>query len=100
MRMSETATTHYSSMCEILGELWLDYRVDDKFQDFVSYNDLGLPLAYCIVNGIVPSTSIAENYVKETFAIFLAALDIEDVGFDSLNSMLEAADGFDTELAI
>lgn len=82
--------TSTEKQAEILSDLWLNYRQDEEFADFVEYNDLGLPLAYAINAGIVPLTDRAREFVEETFALLLAGLDItEDTGFDSLDDLLE-----------
>ena len=74
---------------EILSDLWLNFRSEPDFQDFIEYNDLGLPLAYAINAKIVPLTEKAEGFVNETFALLLAGLDVEeDTGFDSLDDIL------------
>jgi hypothetical protein len=89
--MSETNTTPYSSKCDILADLWMNYRADEEFQDFLEYNDLGLPIAYAISNGIVQSSPLAEEYINESFDLLLTALEIEeDTGFDSLDSLLSS----------
>jgi hypothetical protein len=80
--------TTYSNKCEILAELWTDYRDDEEFTDFIDYNDLGLPLAYAIANGIVESNQIAEGFVLETFRLLILGLEMEDTGFDSLSDIL------------
>jgi hypothetical protein len=67
----------------------MDYRGDVEFQDFIEYNDLGLPLAYAISEGIVEKTEIASNFINEAFDILLAALGVEDTGFESLEDMLD-----------
>ncbi len=83
--------TTYSNKCLILSELWLDYRNDDEFKDFVEYNDIGLPLAYAVANSIVPSTDLAEKFISETFDLLLAGLGIaEDTGFEYLEDLFEA----------
>jgi hypothetical protein len=87
--MSESATTHFSDRCNILADLWLNYRADEEFKDFLDYNDIGLPLAYMIANGIVQSVPMSENFINETFDLLLAALGIEDLGFTSLDEMLD-----------
>jgi hypothetical protein len=84
-------STSYTNKCEILAELWLNYRADEEFADFVEYNDLGLPLAYLIANNIVKSTEMAKKFVEETFDLFLASLEIEDTGFDNIDELLELA---------
>ena len=82
------SSTPFSSKCIILGELWLNYRDDEEFTDFVEYNDLGLPLAYLLAEGIVTSTNKTEVFVNETWDLFLEALDIPDTGFTNLDEML------------
>ena len=42
----------------------MEYRDDVEFKDFIEYNDLGLPLAYAIAEGIVEKTDIASNFIK------------------------------------
>jgi hypothetical protein len=86
------SSTNYSDKCSILAELWLNYRSDEEFQDFIEYNDLGLPLAYAIDNDIVKSTEMAQRFVEETFDLFLASLGLlDDTGFDNLDDLLELA---------
>jgi hypothetical protein len=84
--------TSYKEKVSILADLWIEYRNDTNFSDFVEYNDLGLPLAYAIDNAIVESTDMAANFITETFALLLEALDIEeDTGFETLDDLLEEA---------
>ena len=90
--MADTTATHYSNQCDILAELWMNYRTDTEFQDFTEYNDLGLPLAYAISNNIVKSTEMAQRFIEETFDIFLAGLDVEDTGFETLDEILGLAE--------
>lgn len=85
--MTESITTPFSKQAEILGELWLNYRNDENFKDFVEYNDIGLPIAYAIANGIVGSTETAERFVNETFDLLLTALDVDDTGFETLDDI-------------
>jgi hypothetical protein len=89
--VSEFKTT-YEDKASILADLWLNYRNDTNFADFVEYNDLGLPLAYAIDNEIVESTDMAARFIEETFDLLLAGLDIdEDTGFETLDDLLEEA---------
>ena len=62
--MTDSTTTPYSDRCFILGELWLNYRDEEQFQDFLNYNDVGLPLAYLIAEGIVENTKQAEQFIN------------------------------------
>ena len=72
----------------ILADLWLNYRDDSEFTDFVEYNDLGLPLSYMIANGIVERNEIADQFVSETFDLLLAGLAVEDEDFETLDDIL------------
>ena len=87
-----TNSTSYTDKCSILAELWLNYRTDPEFQDFIEYNDIGLPLAYSIDNDIVKSTEMAQRFVEETFDVFLASLNVEDTGFENLDDLLAKAE--------
>jgi hypothetical protein len=82
----------FSDKCGILGQFWFEYRDDVKLEEFISYNDIGLPLAWFIATGVVTPNPIAEDYVNETFDLFLAALELtdEDIeGLDTLEELLE-----------
>jgi hypothetical protein len=83
--------TDIESKCRILGKLWMDYRDDSEFVDFIEYNDLGLPMAYLVDSDLVKMTNKGEIFVEETFELFLQSLKIEDTGFTDLEEVLEAA---------
>jgi hypothetical protein len=87
--VSEKITPLYSR-AEILADLWMNYRGDEEFEDFIEYNDLGLPLSYALVNKIISEpTETLERMVDETFDLLLAALEISnDDGFESLDDLL------------
>ena len=82
--------TSFESMCSILAELWSNYRQDKELQDFIEYNDLGLPLAFLIDSNLVDASPMAKNYVVETWEIFLAALGLEnDIEWKSLEQIFK-----------
>jgi hypothetical protein len=84
--------TLYENKLQILSDLWLNYADDQNFEEFIEYNNLGLPLAYAISEGIVESTEIAAGFVSETFELLLAGLAIpEDTGFENLDEMIQEA---------
>ena len=85
-------TTDFSNKISILAELWMNYREDDHLDDFMEYNDLGLPMAYLLMNEIVLPSQQAAVYIDETFDLLLSALSVEDKGFESLDELLAAAD--------
>lgn len=81
--------TTFENKLNILSQLWLDYRDDEEFADFIEYNDIGLPLSYIIAEGIANKTERSVQYINETFDLLLASLEIEDEGFESLNDLFE-----------
>lgn len=89
--MTDHSTTPFSKRCEILSDIWLNYRKDKEFQDFVDYNDLGLPLSYLITVDLVTPSPDAKVFVDETWDVLLSALEIEDIGFETVNDMFEAS---------
>jgi len=91
--MSEQTETTFEDKASILADLWLNYRQDVEFADFIEYNDIGLPLAYAIANDIVKTTDIATRFIEETFDLLLVGLGIEnDTGFEVLEDLLESAE--------
>jgi hypothetical protein len=87
--MSDENKTPLSDRADILAELWIQYKDDDDFRDFIEYNDLGLPLAYAVSHGIVEMNDQLELFVNESFDLLLSGLSLEDTGFDSLPDLLE-----------
>jgi hypothetical protein len=87
-------STPITNKADILADLWQDYRNDEDFQDFIEYNDLGLPLAYAVSNGIVESNPMVEQFIDESFRLLLLGLEIkEDTGFETLDDILSAPMG-------
>jgi hypothetical protein len=81
----------FSDKCGILGQFWFEFRDDEKLKDFIVYNDIGLPLAWFIATGVVTANPMAEDFIDETFNLFLAALNVteEEVEpFDNLEALL------------
>lgn len=86
--MSDIPTNHFSRKCEILADLWLNHRSDDEFQDFIEYNDIGLPLAYAFTEELAKPTEISTKYIEETFALLVEALELNpDLEYESLDEM-------------
>ena len=95
--MTENTSPTFTKKCEILSELWLDYRQDEQFQDFIEYNDIGLPLSYFVEAEIVQATEIAREYISETFRLLAVALGLDsDKDWESLNQMLDEANELGT----
>jgi hypothetical protein len=72
----------------ILGELWINYRDDEDFSNFIEYNDIGLPLAYFVAEGLVSeATALGEQYIIETFEMFAEALDMTEEEIEVLDEI-------------
>ena len=82
--------TTFENKCLILADLWLNYRDDDDFQDFIQYNDMGLPLAYALSEGIVKGTELSNKFIDETFDLLLGGLGVDDEDWQSLDDLLMA----------
>lgn len=90
--MTESIFPTFSKKCEILSDIWFGYRDDSEFQDFIEYNDLGLPLAYAIHGEIVQATELAKQYINETFYLLAEALGVSaDLDWEDLDQMLESS---------
>ena len=84
-----TTTTELASKCDILNDIWINHSENEWLEDFIEINDLGLPMAYFISNGIVEATPLAVEIIDATFADLLELLDVEDVGFTSLSDIVK-----------
>jgi len=81
------ATTDFSKKCEILGQFYMEYREDTKLKNFLEYNDIGLPLAFLAAENLSIPTDQGQDFVNETWKIFLETLEIEDEGYEDLESI-------------
>jgi hypothetical protein len=78
----------FQNKVTILAELWMNYRDDDELKDFIEYNDIGLPLAYLLMNEIVLPSEQSAIYINETYDLFVSSLAVEDKEWQSLDEML------------
>jgi hypothetical protein len=92
-RVGMANITAFDIRCEILSDLWMEYRDDEAFKELIEYADLGFPLAYAIFNGIVPRVEQAEDFINGTFDLLLQSLGVEDTGFENLNGLFDTAEG-------
>jgi hypothetical protein len=82
----------FDNKVSILAELWMNYRDDKQLEDFIEYNDLGLPMAYFLMNELVLPTKQSEIYINETYDLLLASLGVDDVDYESLDELLGATE--------
>ena len=83
--------TEFSSKCEILGKFYSNYAAEKDFQDFMEFNDIGLPLAYFVSENLCEVSDDGVRYINETFDLFLASLELNDTGFANLEDVFLAA---------
>jgi hypothetical protein len=82
--------TNFSNKVAILADLWINYRDDENFEDFISYNDLGLPLGYIVNTELATPTDQGMLYINETFDLLCAALELDlEKDYESLQQMFE-----------
>ncbi len=75
----------FADKAGILGQLWIEFRGDEDFSDFMEYNDLGLPLSYMVAEGLVKECSpVGEDMIDETFKMFSALLELTDEDIENL----------------
>ena len=87
--MSEDSKeTTFENKCNILSELWVDYRDEKDLQDFISYNDLGLPLGFLVAESLVTPSQRANDMIEETFVLLLASLEVDDTGFETFDELM------------
>ena len=82
---------NFADRCGILGQFWYDFRDNETVKPFIDYNDVGMPLAWFIATGVVTPLPMAEEYINETFAMFLQAMEVTEedvVDVDNLDDLL------------
>ena len=77
---------------EILAELWMDYRDEEYFADFMTYADLGLPLSYLLRENVVTRNPETDRFIGDTWEMFLSLVALEDTGFETLGDVLVETD--------
>lgn len=84
-------TTTIENKHGILADIWMNWRNEEEFEEFIRYNDLGLPIAYLVTMNIVKKTELSDNFISDTFSTLLQGLGVEDSGFESLEDVLQKA---------
>jgi len=87
-KQRSSTKTPFDNKVEILATLWNVHRDNKELQDFIEYNDIGLPLAYFVAEGLVTINDEARIYINETFDLLLEATGNEDIGFESLDEIV------------
>lgn len=77
--------TRFSNVCKTLGQLWVFYRDEskkhDEWDEFFTWADIGLPLAYAVDQGYVTSLKKeGKDVVVETWNVFCEMIAIDPNG--------------------
>lgn len=75
----------------ILGRFWINERDNEAFEEYMEFNDLGLPLAYSLAEGIIETNAMVEAHINDSFDMLLTILKVEDSGFTSYEDILAEA---------
>lgn len=82
--------SNYQTICSILADLWINHKNEGDLKQFAEYNDIGLPLAYFLSEGLVTEiTEEGQKYVLESFNLLLAALNIKEEDIEDGASLLD-----------
>jgi hypothetical protein len=83
--------TTLADRAHILARLWINERDNEAFEEYMEFNDLGLPLAYSLSEGIIESNTLVEAHINDSFDMLLTVLKVEDTGFTDYMDIIEAA---------
>lgn len=90
MNEDDQTGSPFDKRCEILADFWMYNRDEPKLKDFTGYNDVGLPAAWLVDEGLATPQPPLILLISETFDVLLGALQVEkDPGFDSIDDLLE-----------
>ncbi len=84
---------------EIIFEFINSYRGDEAFEEFFSYNDLGVPMAVMIVNELIDLTDKGLEVIDETWEELCKTLNFANSEYDyeSLDELIEMAVPFEDQ---
>lgn len=83
--------TGFSYKLKILSEFHANYSQDPEFEEFVEYNDAGLPLAFLSEAGFCELTMEGEKSIEVSWTLLLKTLGIKDTDFKKLDEMFQAS---------
>lgn len=71
--------TNFSNKCEILGSLYMWYKDTDNetWQEFFTWADLGLPLAYLAWQDLATAKPEGKEIIEDTWNVFCEMIAID-----------------------
>ena len=80
--------TPFDTQCEIMSDLWLNYRTEEAFIPLFELFDMGFPLAFAYNQGMVTLNPVAKSFIQMTWAgTYEAFGHEEDTGFESVDDL-------------
>lgn len=85
--------TPFMTRCEILAEVYTNFKTDERFASLVEQADIGYPSAYLVANLMVEPNVKLAIFIDEAWDDLLASLGEADEVWGSLSEVL----GYDYE---
>lgn len=63
--------------CEFIEEFAKRSIEAGVYKDFITYNDLGIPLAVCVVAELVDIKNDAQTIIDETYSLMCELLEVD-----------------------
>jgi hypothetical protein len=86
--------TTFENKCKILGDFSVAYKDDEQWQNFIQYNNMGLPLAFMLSLGMIEPKKHAYEVIDETWKLFLDLLGVEDEGYEDLEDLIPVGEEY------
>lgn len=84
---------NFNVICALLGELWSNYREEEEWEQFSAENDVGLFLAYLLVEQLIKLEGLAsagKAHIHDTWEVLCYTLDADaDAEYDDLEDLFE-----------
>lgn len=81
--------TPFLTRCEILSELYTEYKDDERFLDLIRYADIAYPASYMIISGMVEPNARIVGFINEAWDALLETLEIDDEIFYDLSDLID-----------
>ena len=80
--------TPFDTQCEILTEMWLNYRDEESVVELFDFFDMGFPMAFAHHEGLAKLEPVGKEMVIQCWAGVLEAFGHEqDTGFETLSDL-------------
>ena len=90
--------TPFLTRCEILSELYTEYKEDERFLDLIKYADIAYPASYMISSGMIAPNAQLAGFINEAWDALLENLELEDEIFYDLSEIVDEYEDEDWDL--